>query len=105
MKDARAVAAVCCMIPGGEEAEMEAEMEGDNISKISEQSGPGSAGADIACPCVPTQQQLRCRWFHENTLVPGCLVPGVSSKQSRLLPDKGSGECTGSGGAGGGDHV
>ena len=36
MKDARAVAAVCCMIPAGEEAEMEAEMEGDNISKISE---------------------------------------------------------------------
>ena len=36
MKDARAVAAVCCMIPGGEEAEMEAEMEGDNISKIPE---------------------------------------------------------------------
>ena len=70
------MAAVCCMIPGGEEAEMEAEMEGDNISKISEQSGPGSAGADIACPCVPTQQQLRCRWFHENTLMPGarCVI-------------------------------
>ena len=31
----------------------------------------------------------------ENTLVPGCLVPGVSSKQSRMLPDKDTGECTG----------